>query len=126
MSGSLTAAVLQLTSIRELLMSGPTPLLLPQLLLSLQQQQQQQQQQGLQLLVLQQQLGLWELETLLQRFSGLKYLEVLGFWEAAGAVQSLGPVQGLLGERAAMELLNMAAKVRTCYMYVICCADDRW
>jgi hypothetical protein len=73
--------------------------------------QQQQQQHGLQLLVLQQQLGLWELQTLLQRFNGLKYLEVLGFWEAAGAVQSLGPVQGLMDERAALSLLKGAALV---------------
>ncbi|WIA24088.1 hypothetical protein OEZ85_013695 [Tetradesmus obliquus] len=108
-SASLTAALLQLTNIRELLMSGPTPLLLPQLLLSPTFQQQQQQQQGLQLLVLQQQLGLWELQKLLQRFSGLKYLEVLGFWEAAGAVQSLGPVQGLMDERASLNLLKRAA-----------------
>jgi hypothetical protein len=109
---------MQLTGIRELLLSGSTPLLLPQLLLSNTFQQQQQQQQGLQLLVLQQQLGLWELQTLLQRFSGLKYLEVLGFWEAAGAVQALGPVQGLLQESQVVRMLGETAKVG-CYNIVI-------
>jgi hypothetical protein len=102
---------MKLTGIRELLLSGSTPLLLPQLLISNTFQQQQQQQQGLQLLVLQQQLGLWELQTLLQRFSGLKYLEVLGFWEAAGAVQALGPVQGLMQEAHAVRVLEATATV---------------
>lgn len=96
----ITAAVINLTALRALCLSGNSLVFLPAVIPRLTQ---------LQLLVLQQQVSLYELDLMSTSCPRLKYLEALGVIETAGAQQNLLPYQFLLPTTIATEFLAAAA-----------------